>query len=149
MTWYLTKIKFADLNDSILLTYHKYNYYYQQYKSEYIHRGDIYTCNPDEYQDYWSSGVGNTDCSAIHTVECSNLQLSTITWRGGSVTFNYSVDRNDYVMYILNNKLPRLTNIVVKNYNNNNVRTISFDNAHYVGGTALSNRMFLQGLTIM
>ena len=148
MTWYLTKIKFADLNDSIMLSYQKFNYYYQQYKSEYIHRGDIYTCNPNEYQDFWSSGVGNTDCSAIHTVECSNVHLSTITWRGGSVNLNYSSDRNDYVMYIQNNKLPRLTSIVVKTYDNNTIRTISFDNSHYVGGTALSNRMFLQGLAI-
>lgn len=147
-TWYLTKIKYADQNDSIMLTYSKYNYYYQQYKSEYIHRGNIYTCNPDEELDNWSSSLGNTDCSTIHTVECSNIHLSKITWRGGSVNFNYSADRNDYVMYNSNNKLPRLTSMTVKNYNNNTIRTVTFDNAHYVGGSALSNRMFLQGLTI-
>lgn len=148
MTWYLTKIKFADLNDSIILSYQNYNYYYQQYKSEYIHRGDIYTCNPDENLNNWNSAPGNTDCSTIHTVECSNQHLSTIIWRGGSVNFNYSSDRNDYVMYILNNKLPRLTSMTVKNYNNNTIRTVTFDNSHYIGGTVLSNRMFLQGLTI-
>ena len=148
MAWYLTKIEFADRNDSIVFKYTQYNYYYQQYRSEYIHRGDVYSCDPDEYYDNWSYGLATTDNSTTHTTECSNLLLSQILWRGNSINFSYAVDRQDYVMYILNNKLPRLTGITVKNYNQSTVRTITFDNAHYVGGTALSNRMFLEGLTI-
>lgn len=148
MAWYLTKIEFADKNDSIVFNYTEYNYYYQQYKSEYIHQGNVYSCNPTEYYDNWSYGMATTDNSAIHTTECSNLLLSKITWRGNTMDFTYAVDRLDFVMYAKNNKLPRLTGITVKNYNQSTVKTVTFDNAHYDGGTALSYRMYLEGLTI-
>ena len=148
MAWYLTKIEFADRNDSIVFRYTQYNYYYQQYRSEYIHKGLAYSCSPDEYNDNWYSYSTTSNNSTTHTTECTNLLLSQILWRGNSVNFSYTADRQDYIMYILNNKLPRLTNITVRNYNQSTIRTITFDNAHYVGGTALSNRMFLEGLTI-
>lgn len=148
MAWYLTKIEFADKNDSIVFNYTQYNYYYQQYKSEYIHRGNVYSCNPTEYSDNWSYALATTDNSAVHTTECSNLLLSNISWRGNTMNFTYAVDRQDYIMYIQNNKLPRLTTITVKDYNQSTVKTVTFDNAHYDGGTALSYRMFLEGLTI-
>lgn len=150
MTWYLTKIEFPDHNDSIVLKYQQDAYYYQQYISEYMHQGVVYSCNAGEDYDYWTSSSPNTSVgnSAIHSIECANMLLKEISWRGNKITFNYTNDRIDHVMMINNNKLPRLTGMTVKNYNGSIVRSVSFDNAHYMGGTALSNRMILEGLTI-
>ena len=150
MTWYLTKIVFPDKNDSIVLNYQQNVYQYQQYISEFRHQGTVYSCDAGVDYDYWTytsaSTIGNG--SAIHTTECGNMLLTQISWRNNKVLFNYTNDRTDHVMMVNNNYLPRLTSMTVQDYSNNTVRTVTFDNAHYSGSTALSYRMILEGLTI-
>lgn len=148
MTWYLTKIEFADKNDSIVFKYIKGNYYYQQYKSEFVHQGLVYHCNPDEETDHWEYSPATLDNSAAHTVESGNTLLKEIKWRGNRVVFDYLHDREDYIMYIANNRLSRLTAVSVVNNQGRTVRKVSFT-PYYSGGTALMNRMFLRDVTIM
>ena len=93
MAWYLTKIEFADRNDSIVLKYAQDAYYYQQYISEYRHQGVRYTCDAGEGYDFWTatnaSAVG--EGSAIHTTECANMLLKEIVWRGNKVVLQLPV----------------------------------------------------------
>jgi len=144
MTWYLSKITFADRRDSVVFTYRQDVFCYTQSRPEYYHQGMRYYYGP-----LWhtTSLDATADNSALHTTETSNMLLTQIQWQGNRIDFSYTNDREDCIRQHSSRQLPRLTAASVTSYDNNVVRTVTFDNQHYTGGTPLDKRMFLHGVT--
>ena len=148
MAWYLSKIVLSDRNDSIVFNYVQDSYYIQQFVTEQVNQGTQY--NFDESLEVWNQTNSNaTEFNrAYHTTESSNMLLTSISWRGNTISFDYEHDRTDCLFNNSNNVLPRLNTISVKNYANSIIRKVAFDNLHFVGGSSLNYRMFLEGITI-
>ena len=148
-TWYITKIEPATNKHPIQFSYISGKTFTQDYITQMDNTGRSYELREADtypgsslytlqeniyYSDFFQSYSGSYHGTKL---------LSQISWAGNIITFNYVSDRKER-----NWQLDRLSNIVVKDYNGSTIRTILFDNDHYLGSSNLNYRMLLNGVTI-
>ena len=148
-TWYITKIEPATNKHPIQFSYISGKTFTQDYITQMDNTGRSYELREADtypgsslytlqeniyYSDFFQSYSGSYHGTKL---------LSQISWAGNIITFNYVSDRKE-----CNWQLDRLSNIVVKDYNGSTIRTILFDNDHYLGSSNLNYRMLLNGVTI-
>lgn len=144
-TWYLTRIEPSTTTIPIVFSYSSGRGYTMSYINQMDNTGRSYEMEQNiwgEYQltenQYYNDSYQSYGGSYHGTV-----LLSEISWAGNTITFNYSQDRQERGW-----GLDRLTSMVVKYNGQTTVRTVTFDNNHYLGSNQRNYRMLLQGITI-
>ena len=150
--YYLTKILLPNGKDSIEFFYSQASRYSTQYYAEHKEYGANWVVS--SYAEYnqlmpaLSLQYNQKDnFSETHTCEVVETKLDSIVWNGCSMQFDYATDRKE-VKFGAQNAQKRLVSACVRNNEGNIVRTISFDNDHYMGGHAFNYRMLLNSVTI-
>ena len=150
--YYLTKILLPNGKDSIEFFYSQASRYSTQYYAEHKEYGANWVVGPNAEYDHLMPALiyqGNQidDFSETHTCEVVETKIDSIVWNGCSMQFDYATDRKE-VKFNTQNAQKRLVSACVRNNEGNIVRTISFDNDHYMGGHAFNYRMLLNSVTI-
>jgi RHS repeat-associated protein len=144
-TWYLTRIEPSTSTIPITFTYSSGQGYTMSYITQMNSSGQSYELQQNMYGDYDMQFIPyyNDSHQSYRGLYHGTVLLSQISWSGNTIAFNYAQDRLERGW-----GLDRLTSIVVKYHNQTTVRTVTFDNNHYLGTSQSNYRMQLQGLTI-
>ncbi|MDO4801973.1 MAG: hypothetical protein Q4A15_07380, partial [Prevotellaceae bacterium] len=162
IAWHLTKIVTPNSKDTVIFDYltHTGASYSVTTGSEYAHT-EISNVNGmrwgylrmklsqniilyEPYLNGWDLNFRNE--FMVDVVNYDTPLLKTIRWRGHSVEFVYSEDRNDHLFG--NNPLARLKYMTVKSGESDTIKVVSFDNNSYLGDFDRSLRMLLAGINI-
>lgn len=141
-SWYMSKIKNPNSNDSIRFVYKTGTNYSTYYPSQYVDVGvEIH------YQNIIAPDVPSTLASRINTMSYSwtricNLPvlLDSIVWDKNIINLTYASDRSDIYK-------DRLTKLSIS-YNGNKVKEAVFGNGSYWGDNSSNYRMKLDNLII-
>ena len=143
-TWYITRIEPSSSTIPIVFSYTSGRGYTMSYITQMDNDGTSYDMVQNIYGGYdltenqYYSDFYQSYGGLYH----GTVLLSQITWANNTISFVYAQDRLERGW-----SLDRLTSMTVK-YNNQTVRTITFDNNHYLGSSQSNYRMQLQGITI-
>lgn len=145
-TWYITKIEPATSKNVIEFTYESGGYYNMGYITQIHNTGLSWDLIKDGQYEWYNltPNINNNEtfqsnCGSKHEI----ILLKQINWAGNTITFNYQKDRKE-----LNLNLYRLTDVVVRNSQNNVVKSVTFDNDNYMGSNENNYRMLLRGISI-
>ena len=143
-TWYITRIEPSSSTIPIEFSYTSGRGYTMSYITQMDNNGTSYEMVQGMYGDYeltenqFYSDFYQSYGGLYH----GTVLLSQITWANNTISFVYAQDRLERGW-----SLDRLSSMAVK-YNNQTVRTVTFDNNHYLGSSQSNYRMQLQGITI-
>jgi len=141
-SWYMSKIKNPNTNDSIRFVYKSGTAYNTYYPSQYVDTGVGFS-----YEYNLSRDVPNTYDIRINSSEYSwtrifNLPilLDSIVWDNNIINFTYASDRLDLYK-------DRLTRLSISN-NGTKIKEAVFGNGSYWGNGSTNYRMKLDNLTL-
>ncbi len=144
-TWYLTRIEPSTIAIPITFTYVSGKGYTMSYITQMDNNGTSYEMQQNIFGEY--DMIINTNYSdSYHSyggLYHETVLLSQISWADNTINFNYTQDRHERGW-----NLDRLTSMIVKYNNQTTIRTVTFDNNHYLGTNPNNYRMLLQGVTI-
>ena len=144
-TWYLTRIEPSTSTIPITFSYISGKGYTMSYITQMDNTGTSYEMQQNIYGDYdlVENPYYSDSYQSYGGLYHGTVLLSQIAWAGDTITFNYSQDRSERGW-----NLDRLTSMTVKNINHATIRTVTFDNNHYLGNAQSNYRMLLEGVTI-
>jgi YD repeat-containing protein len=139
-SWYMSKIKNPNTNDSIRFIYKSGTYYTTYYPSQCVDVGAeiTYVYGSFSFQKN-TSQINDTKYSWTRIVN-EPILIDSIVWNNNAIKLTYESDRSDI------NK-DRLTNITVSS-NGTQIKEAVFDNNSYWGSSSSNYRMRLDGLTL-
>ena len=142
--WYLSDIRTP--YGTISITYINAADYVTAVNTEYVVTGRFGTtryvgANPTSEGYIYTEEDESRYYAASSEMRCRIPAVSSISWRGGRVSFDYSDDRRDVWK-------TRLRGMTVSDNAGNTVKTVAFSNDSYWGGTDKNRRMMLEGLNV-
>jgi hypothetical protein len=148
-SWFLTKIKLQNKNDSIIFKYKEGQRVLVSNLIEYMRQGTDYTAENKSYNDVYSLSPNvnfRERRFQLGYYDCASTLLSEIEWAGNIIHFDYLQDRLDYRKNA--HSLDRLVCATVINENKEIIKHITFNNNNYIGYNPMNYRMQLKSIHI-
>lgn len=146
-SWHPTKVVPAGKRDSLLFTYRSGRSYVTTSVTDFSVVGPSFEPSSGPYpgldfHPYAPSGWRSTTAYAFQP-----MLLSTISWGGNTMTFDYTEDREDFSF--TSGPLSRLARVTVCNRLGDTIRVAELHNRHYKGSTSKDKRMLLDSIVFM
>lgn len=144
--YYPEKITFPNVSDEVTFTYTTGSRYLQTTLGQtgYFGQTPVYNFNFDLSSRTWGINVNfdTSDHINLNTQTCSidPILLSTISWRGTTISFSYLKDRKDLMK-------DRLTHVAVS-CNGCSICSADLTNTTYLGSKTENWRMLLSGVKV-